>query len=548
MKLRFSVSVKLLVLGALAVFGTLAMGFMGYTGIQDLQSHVEGSVEDAKLARQAMQVDMAHDATATDVYASMLDGISAAKRAELLDDADVQVTAMHDLMVELEKELGPRMDKDMAAELASTVDEIEKYKEATAAVVAAEEAGVGVESALSAFEAQFDALLVNLEKTSTDIETLLSTQAQNRIDDADGAKQRLLLIAGVLVVAIAAIAFYLRNSILSRIRTIGAVLTRVGNGDLTPRADVSTGDEFADMGETLNQALTSLTEAMASIAQAAGTITSASNNLVGVASSTRDAVSVSQAQSEATASAAEELSATTDSVSGATTEMSASISEIAERSSEATRLVSQAVNRTGDASKSVERLLSASGEIAEATELIADIANRTDLLALNATIEAARAGEYGKGFAVVAASVKDLARQALEATERIGARVEAIRSGADEVSHSIESVSEAVRDIDGTQASIAAAVEEQTATASQISSAVSESALGVAHLSESATQVAGAVRDTSEAAASVEEVAGDLAATAEQLSAAVNMFVIDDRQAPPSKAAFVAGEFDTLAE
>ena len=174
----------------------------------------------------------------------------------------------------------------------------------------------------------------------------------------------------------------------------------------------------------------------------------------------------------------------------------------------------------------VEALLAASTEISEATDLIADIANRTDLLALNATIEAARAGEAGKGFAVVAASVKDLARQALEATERIGARVDAIRVGADDVSRAIGSVGDSVREIDGTQASIASAVEEQTATSSQISAAVNEAASGVSYLSAASTEVASAARDTAVAAGEVEQVSTELAATAEQLTAAVAGFTL----------------------
>jgi len=46
---------------------------------------------------------------------------------------------------------------------------------------------------------------------------------------------------------------------------------------------------------------------------------------------------------------------------------------------------------------------------------------------LNATIEAARAGEAGKGFAVVANEIKELARQAAEATQAIKGRIDGIQ-------------------------------------------------------------------------------------------------------------------------
>jgi methyl-accepting chemotaxis protein len=98
------------------------------------------------------------------------------------------------------------------------------------------------------------------------------------------------------------------------------------------------------------------------------------------------------------------------------------------------------------ASEMMTALKDKSRQIHIITEVISEIAARTNLLALNAAIEAARAGEHGRGFAVVAGEVRQLALRTKEATDDIGAMVKAISEQAERAAGGMEALSQKVTD------------------------------------------------------------------------------------------------------
>lgn len=86
-------------------------------------------------------------------------------------------------------------------------------------------------------------------------------------------------------------------------------------------------------------------------------------------------------------------------------------------------------------------------QIQEATEIIAAIAEETDLLSLNASIEAAKAGEQGRGFAVVAGQIQKLAEQSNLSAQEIDKIITELIS---ESTQAVETMQE-VQDIMGLQ-------------------------------------------------------------------------------------------------
>ncbi|MGY2046557.1 methyl-accepting chemotaxis protein [Methylobacterium sp. JK268] len=211
------------------------------------------------------------------------------------------------------------------------------------------------------------------------------------------------------------------------------------------------------------------------------------------------------AQVSGTAAAADETSATVRAAAAGTQAFAASIDGLTRDAGEARRAGDAAVSQAQEARSIVTGLLQAAERIGDAVSAIRAVAEQTNLLALNATIEAARAGEAGRGFSVVATEVKALAGQSSRAAEDIAALIAAVQGSTGDAVRAIETVGGAIQELSALSGRVSAAVTEQAAATREVSGNMDAIGGSVERVRESARAIDAA---TKAVGASMSEMAG----------------------------------------
>ena len=112
---------------------------------------------------------------------------------------------------------------------------------------------------------------------------------------------------------------------------------------------------------------------------------------------------------------------------------------------EGNKVVAQALDGMGHLREAMEqvaeemrRLSDQTTQIRRVTEVVADLADETNLLALNAKVEAVRAGAQGAGFTVIATRIRDLATESRASVEEINSIVGGIQQAAADAVSTVE--------------------------------------------------------------------------------------------------------------
>ncbi|EOW9153708.1 methyl-accepting chemotaxis protein [Vibrio cholerae] len=250
---------------------------------------------------------------------------------------------------------------------------------------------------------------------------------------------KVLIIIALLVLLL--LGWLLVNQILSPIQRLQERVTDIseGNGDLTLRVNITTQDEFGELGKSFDKFIEKIQNLIADITQSTNLAKTAAVDLSATFKVTAEAVNKQTFEVNTISNATTAMTAISSQVISGAREISQSVLNI-DKNAQSTlsnvRQAAQSVNElVAEVTQGTETINSLKNHVTSIEPVLADIngiAEQTNLLALNAAIEAARAGEQGRGFAVVADEVRSLATRTQGSTNTIQQSITQLRSSADE--------------------------------------------------------------------------------------------------------------------
>ncbi|MGE0546299.1 MAG: methyl-accepting chemotaxis protein [Kofleriaceae bacterium] len=252
-----------------------------------------------------------------------------------------------------------------------------------------------------------------------------------------------------------------------------------------------------------------------------------------------------QAAANQQATAAKEQSTAMNEITTTITELLATSRQIAESAQRVAQIADQTAGSARGGDSTVDRahesinairrqvdlivanmleLGKKSQQIGSVLDIVAELAEQTNILAINASIEAAGAGDAGKRFSVVADEIRKLADRVGGSTKEIRTLIDDVRSSVNNTVMTTETGSKAVdagtrqfNEVASTFKQIAGMVATTTEAAREIELSTKQQSTAVEQVNVAVTNVAQASNETEASSSQTLQTAGQLSALSREL-------------------------------
>jgi methyl-accepting chemotaxis protein len=367
----------------------------------------------------------------------------------------------------------------------------------------------------------------------------LLKQRDQRSKATAGFAMTSIVFGGLLVIVLVFTAgVVIQRSITRPLSVFMGFVGRVGEGDLTQPANISSADELGDLGQRLDRMVAGLKDFAGQTRLATGNLHSATAEILASTQQQTAGTGEQAAAVQQTITTMEEVTQSGVQISERARQVAAS----AEATSSASHTGLQAVENASRTMETIreqaeavaENIVSLSEKTQAIGEIIAtvnDLAEQSHLLALNAAIEAAAAGEHGRSFAVIAGEVKNLADQSRGATIQVRSILGDIQKG---INSSVMLTEEAVKRADAgklhadvadrTIREMAEGIQHSVQAFQQIVAGSNQQQLGFVQVMQAVRDIGQASQQTASGTRQLELAAVNLTALAQQLQKAVERY------------------------
>jgi len=180
----------------------------------------------------------------------------------------------------------------------------------------------------------------------------------------------------------------------------------------------------------------------------------------------------------------------------AVNEMSASLDSVAditkkrkESSDKLLGVVEEGLKALEETNQSFQSANVEMSSLLEINDIIAGVADQTNLLSMNAAIEAAHAGEAGKGFAVVAEEIRKLATSTAENSQTISSKLTRLMDSIDTTGTHVGQTTNSMNQISDEVREVGKAFEEITSSTAELSQSGREIMNAMQMLQDSSVKV-----------------------------------------------------------